>query len=309
MKLAEEFVQKVTGAFGAVGQDWLNTLLERVDRICNKWNLHTLTPVPNLSYNYVLKGLDGHECPIILKLGLHGFDFQNEARTLETYNGAGCCRLLRFDDGEGAMLLEQLDPGSMLSRLDDEEAVIEHFVHVWRLIRRPTQSASHRVPTIKQWSAGLDRYKEAFATLNGPIPLLDIERAEMYFNEFFSADEPLELLHGDLHHENILYSSERGWLAIDPKGVLGSRYCDTVSFFINHLHNKENPRDLLKFRVKKIEEALGLDEIKLLKAGVAMSTLYACWALEDHDPEWTAAYQCTKWFTEFLFETTTNKRN
>jgi len=29
------------------------------------------------------------------------------------------------------------------------------------------------------------------------------------------------LLHGDLHHDNVLFDSRRGGLAIDPKGVIG----------------------------------------------------------------------------------------
>jgi streptomycin 6-kinase len=31
------------------------------------------------------------------------------------------------------------------------------------------------------------------------------------------------VLHGDMHHGNVLNFGSRGWLAIDPKGLIGER--------------------------------------------------------------------------------------
>ena len=41
-------------------------------------------------------------------------------------------------------------------------------------------------------------------------------------------------MHGDFHHHNIL-SSRRGWLAIDPKPMLGEPEYDVASFLWNPL--------------------------------------------------------------------------
>lgn len=43
------------------------------------------------------------------------------------------------------------------------------------------------------------------------------------------------VLHGDIHHGNVLGGGERGWLAIDPKGLLGERTFD----FVNILRNPD----------------------------------------------------------------------
>ncbi len=40
-------------------------------------------------------------------------------------------------------------------------------------------------------------------------------------------------LHGDVHHENILDAGPRGWLAIDPKGLLGERAFEFANLFRN----------------------------------------------------------------------------
>jgi streptomycin 6-kinase len=47
--------------------------------------------------------------------------------------------------------------------------------------------------------------------------------------------EPREVgvLHGDLHHGNVLDFGVRGWLAIDPKGLLGERGFDFANIFTN----------------------------------------------------------------------------
>jgi streptomycin 6-kinase len=38
-----------------------------------------------------------------------------------------------------------------------------------------------------------------------------------------AAPREITVLHGDIHHDNILHFGERGWLAIDPKGLIGER--------------------------------------------------------------------------------------
>ncbi|PJN92929.1 3'-kinase, partial [Amaricoccus sp. HAR-UPW-R2A-40] len=46
-------------------------------------------------------------------------------------------------------------------------------------------------------------------------------------------DTPSYVLHGDLHHENIRHHPERGWLAIDPKGLYGDRAYDAANALCN----------------------------------------------------------------------------
>ena len=125
--------------------------------------------------------------------------------------------------------------------------------------------------------------------------------ADDYLHEIQQSTTENELLHGDLHHENILFSNERGWLAIDPKGVAGNpnlrrRFIHDQSSILQSLTRKQ----LLKLRVDLISETLQLNRELLLKAAIAMSTLYACWSVEDKDPDWNQTYQCAKWFEKIL---------
>ncbi|MFT4413042.1 aminoglycoside phosphotransferase family protein [Fredinandcohnia humi] len=275
INVPDAFKKKIIGAFGEEGKGWLHTIEERVQTCVDMWNLVIEGPVSNLSYNYVLKAFDSENHPVILKLGVPSFDFRNEIHSIEAYAGDGCAKVVKADSELGAMLLEQLVPGRMLSNETDEDLVLNWFVEVWKAIRRPVP-IGFQGPTIMQWAQGLDKYLESYQNEEPPIPFSAVNQARGYFDEITNSTEVLELLHGDLHHENILYSSEKGWMAIDPKGLLIKR----INFLCKNL---------------------SLNRERLLKAAVALATLYACWGIEDND-DWKQTYQCVEWFMELLNE-------
>lgn len=298
MNIPDSFRDKIIGAFGKEGDNWLHSLNERISLCVDRWKLHIIVPVSNLSYNYVLNAKDTDGNSVILKLGLPGFDFTNEWKTVQAYDGIGCAKVLDADPELGAMLLEQLTPGIMLSEEEDEEVVLQNFVKVWKTLRREVP-ANFRGPDLWNWMEGLQRYLDTTKNDHRPISELEVRQAYQYFVEVTDSSSKPELLHGDLHHENILFSSEKGWLAIDPKGVIGDSYFDVVSFLINQLEHKEQPKEIVRNRIEYLIEKLSFDKERLLKAAIALATLYACWGVEDN-ADWETEYQCVRWFREFL---------
>lgn len=302
MKMPDVFVKKVIGAFGETGQQFLEGLDEKLNTYKEKWSLTILGHFDNLSYNYVAKAINQEGMPVIIKLGVPGYDFTNEAKTVRAYGGNGFVSLIDDDVDNGAMLLNRLLPGRMLFE-ESEDVAIEEFVKVWKAIRRPVPQTEWNFPTILQWSNGLDRYLESFPKGDGPISEEWVMKAKTFFIEITDTSEEFGLLHGDLHHENILLS-EDGWMAIDPKGVIGDQYFDLTSFLVNHLFEVENPKELFEYRVNKIVSLLGLDMGRFLKSSFAMSVLYACWSVEDHDEEGLDnTLQCSTWLLESIKRT------
>lgn len=92
-------------------------------------------------------------------------------------------------------------------------------------------------------------------------------------------------LHGDLHHGNVLRSPERGWLVIDPKGLIGERTFD----FANLLCNPTLAHALMPGRLERqsalIAREAGLDRARLLAWVGAYAALAAAWHLEDAQGE------------------------
>lgn len=95
--------------------------------------------------------------------------------------------------------------------------------------------------------------------------------------------EPRDIvpLHGDIHHGNILDFAERGWLAIDPKGLLGDRGFDYANLFCNPDHAVATSPGRLARQVSVVSEAAGLNRFRLLQWIVAWAGLSAAWLIED----------------------------
>jgi streptomycin 6-kinase len=97
--------------------------------------------------------------------------------------------------------------------------------------------------------------------------------------------EPLSevVLHGDIHHENILHDEARGWVAIDPKGLIGEATFD----YANTLENPVRHRELvlsagrLRRQAEVITEESGIALRRLLEFTFAFGALSECWGVED----------------------------
>lgn len=110
-----------------------------------------------------------------------------------------------------------------------------------------------------------------------------IGRAAAAAQELLESEREIVVLHGDLHHGNVLDFGELGWLAIDPKGLLGERTFD----FVNILRN---PNPLLAVAPERLAQQASLlasqanlDRRRLLQWLLAFSGLSAVWLLEDGD--------------------------
>lgn len=300
LHLPYSFQEKIVNCFGDEGRKWLASLANRMEQVTHEWGLTIVAPVPNLSYNYVLFVLDSDRQACALKMSLPGHEFENEVKALQTYGSDGSVKLLQVDVFNGAMLLERLQPGTMLSEEHDENKAIQLFCEVWKKSRRPLPER-HVFPMMTDWATAFTNYC-ASNSIERPIPVEIVQKANNYMQELSMNGYDIQLLHGDLHHDNILFSEHRGWIAIDPKGVGGNPVFDIVPFLVNHLFKNEDPQSILSKRIDSICEQLVLDRSRLLKAAYAMSILKACWSIESKDWYWKEMYQCARWFEELLME-------
>jgi len=106
-------------------------------------------------------------------------------------------------------------------------------------------------------------------------------KAATVAEELLNNPEPSVVLHGDIHHGNILDFGERGWLAIDPKGLLGERGFDYANIFCNPNSDVACNAGRLEQQATVIAEAAGLDRTRLIQWILAYAGLSAAWHLED----------------------------
>ncbi|QEE61424.1 hypothetical protein FVA74_07415 [Salinibacterium sp. dk2585] len=91
------------------------------------------------------------------------------------------------------------------------------------------------------------------------------------------------VLHGDLHHDNVLDFGDGDWRAIDPKGVHGNRLFDYTVL----LRNPRRDVALAHFaeRVQLIAKSSRAPVSTVLEWAVASCALSAAWSTNDGDTE------------------------
>lgn len=288
INLSEKFVRLITKAHGAKGAGWLAELPEIVEKIEEKWSLKAGKPFQNLSYNYVAPCIcraSGDEA--VLKIGFPEANspIWGEAEMLKLYNGNGAVKFLRIDEKNLALLLEKLNPGEHLQNLfrGDEAKSVEIAIEVLRKIRRKPPD-KHNFIKLEDWFAGFEKAR------NTNFPAQAVGKARKFYEEFSNGEK--FLIHGDLHHENILSAERESFLAIDPKGVVGQIGYEISVFLNNHswwLANDVRLREKLDYAVLKFSEAFEIESQTLRKWAYAQGVLSAWWTFEENRENWKPA--------------------
>ena len=218
-----------------------------------------------------------------MKMGVPNREFKSEMATLRLFDGTGACRLIAYDEANYWMLLERLKPGVMLSTVQDDEEATAIAAEVMQKIWRPAPGDDVFI-RLSDWFDGLKRLRVFFNGGTGPLTPKLVERAERSAKDFLAENHRPVLMHGDFHHFNIL-SSGRGWLIIDPKGVIGPACYEVGPLLMNpwsDLIKMRDYRGLTERRIDILHERLGFERERIREWGLAHAILSAWWGIEDN---------------------------
>jgi streptomycin 6-kinase len=289
VRLPDEFVRNITHVLGDRGCAWLDALPELIEACARDYALSIGEPF-ELSYNYVARATraDGTEC--VLKLSPHGEDFRRELIATRLYDGHGMAKVLEADEDRGIALLERLRPGAMLIDLNaDDDRKTEIAAEVMRELLRPAPPG-HGLPTARDWFVAFEEHRQEHGD-SGPLPATVFERGEATYRELLDSSPSPALLHGDLHHYNILSAERAPWLAIDPHGLVGDPVFEVGAFFGNpfDLLDRPNPDRDIQRRTHILADRLGFDRRRVIAWGIAYQTLSAVWSAENGGTKWGRA--------------------
>jgi len=218
--------------------------------------------------------------PVVLKVLRQPGDEWRSGEVLEAFDGTGMVRVYEYV--EGAVLLERLYPGTSLVEIAlqgrDEEAT-EIIAEVIQRLSHPRGSLQG-FATAEDWGKSFQRY---LASGDDQIPSRLVEHGQRLYSELCASQRGIRLLHGDLQHYNILFDGERGWIAIDPKGVIGEVEYEIGASLRNPYERPElfTSRNTVERRLKRYESKLKLDIDRALGWGFAQAVLSAIWMVED----------------------------
>lgn len=219
---------------------------------------------------------------VVLKVAKARGDEWWSGRTLSAFGGRGVARV--HEHAAGALLLERLIPGHSLVGLvlcgRDEEATTI-LARAIGAVSAPAPASGW--PTVEQWGEGFDRYA---ATGDRRISRQLVALARTTFAALAESQTSTRLLHGDLQHSNVLFDERRGWIVIDPKGVVGETEYEIGAALRNPREDPGSFTDpgAIERRVRRFVSELGVDRDRVVAWAFAQAVLSAIWSIEDRDP-------------------------
>ncbi|HAO32181.1 MAG TPA: aminoglycoside phosphotransferase family protein [Candidatus Competibacter sp.] len=210
----------------------------------------------------------------ILKIALEQEE-KSGAQLMVWWDGEGAARVLARDDD--ALLLERAEDSTSLIDLvytgrDDEASRIICAV-VAKIHALKAKPLPELIP-LSRWFRAL----EPAAEKHGGILLKSAATAR----QLIAAPEDIVALHGDIHHGNILHFGQRGWLVIDPKGLIGERGFDYANLFCNPDSTMAKDPRRFEQRLRIVGKTAGLQRCRLLQWILAWAGLSAAWLLGEH---------------------------
>lgn len=221
-----------------------------------------------------------HDEPAMLKLS-HEQDERLGGIVMEWWDGEGAARV--FAREGNALLLERATGpaslGEMARNGRDDEACKILCATAGRLHAARKKPRPELTPLV-EW------FRELWpaARAHGGV----LNRSAEVAHALLGDQREIVVLHGDLHHDNVLDFGARGWLAIDPKHLVGERGFDFANIFTNpDLADPTRPvaTEPGRFarRLDVVADAARLDRRRLLSWTVAWTGLSAAWYLGDGD--------------------------
>ena len=196
--------------------------------------------------------------------------------------GEGAARVLGRQ-GDALLLERAMGPGSLAEMArngrDDEATRILCAVGAGLHAPRAADPPDSLVP-LEPW------FRQLWPTARAEAGVF--AKSAAVARTLLGAPREISVLHGDLHHGNVLDFGPRGWLAIDPKGLLGDRGYDHANMVCNPDVETATTPGALARRVSVISRAADLEPRRLLSWILAYCGLSASWTLSDGDDPWRA---------------------
>ncbi len=246
----------------------------------DRWNL-TVTGERIVTHSSVLVPALKGERPVMLKLTQEPDELVGGA-VLAWWDGNGAVAVLQRENG--ALLMERPTGTESLYQWalqGPDDAAIDILCQTTATLHSHPEPNPPAVPPLDHWFRDL-------LESNDQRP--EVIEGRRLLDKLLATERDKVILHGDIHHRNVLATADDRWLAIDPKGIYGERTYDYLNIFRNP--NTPIATDPARFdaRVAQITRTAELDRTRLLQWIAAFCALSLAW---DYYPEGSPAADLT----------------
>jgi streptomycin 6-kinase len=288
--LPDEKKRAIIKEFGSSGNKWVDAYPELFDYCMSHWGLvpHGIAD-EGLPINIIIFCEDDKDRPVVLKLGHPHPEQKTEIIALQQYAGRNAVNFIDCDVASGAFLMERILPGTKFR--DSKSDIGRSRIPIPLFSKLPLEAdAIEGLPSFDDWLC--HAFKAFRESPNHDVEYLDfIDLAESLYLKLCSDHPKTYLLHGDLHHENILLDEERGWVAIDPKGVVGPRLMECGRYLHNVMQDEiqdigeideagdSQLLEIFETRFKTFSEMLKADYWDIVASAYIDLVLSSCWSI------------------------------
>ena len=263
---------------------WVDRLPALARDLLDEWDLTVDGALMNGFCSLVVPVLTADRERSVLKLHTDAdadeSDFEHLA--LQHWHGNGTVLLLRADPHRRAMLLERLHPRD-LTTIGDREAC-EVVGGLYGRIHVPALPQLRTITSyVERWTADLEALPR-----DAPIPRRLREQCVSLVRDLVADPASVGvIIHGDLHHHNVLAADREPWLVIDPKPMSGDPHYEPAPMLWNRWDEivAGNARENLRRRFHTLVDVAGLDEDRARDWVVVRMVHNMSWAVIDGDPD------------------------
>lgn len=230
--------------------EWRERAPRLVAECAELWSLRLGEPYEHANLSITRRAELPGGTPAVLKVGYPHHESEHEADALGHYDGHSAVRLLAHDRERYAMLLERCEPGTPVWAVEDDDEATRSVAEVLRSMWR-SPAPDHPFDVLADEA---ELWIEELRARPGDRALAD--EAVGTLRDLAATQGELVVCHQDLHGGNVL-RAERGWLAIDPKPVVGEREFDTASLIRDRRATISAP--IMRRRMDILVYELGLD--------------------------------------------------
>ena len=260
------------------GKEARELIGHKLSAAVDKWKLEEVSCLYEKETRAVYSAYTKEWGSVIVKINEDKKELKSGYEMLRALNGTGCCQAYAFDAGDGTAVFEQIFPGNTLREEQDPQKRAAVFCEVFQKIHGAELSSGH--DTYMDWLERAKRYcKDGGAAVDVREKM---QRAYQIGKEMFEKYPERVLLHGDLHHDNILLG-RRGYCMIDPKGVIAPEIFDIPRFLLNEFGyvSEEKTKTHIKMMSGLLAQRTGYEEADMEKLLFMEGMLDVVWCMED----------------------------
>jgi len=264
------------------GEAFYAKVLNDLEKYASEWDLSELEQIDYYSVSCIFKCVSNKHGKCVLKIGKSAGVTGNEYRILREYNGSRFCKVYEADVANGILLIERITPGTQLCDGPELDKRLDLFYDLFcGLHIEPADKAVY--PTYMGWVARITEYMRSRTDYK--ILCEKMVAAEEICRRLCEKYSSEMLLHGDLHHDNILFGIDSRYRIIDPKGVIGDRVFDIPRFILNEFDDVHDDNFIKKFThiTRTLAEKLNMPEYDIRCLTHVEMCMANCWNVESAD--------------------------